>query len=79
MLERLQQQLHDIYQTDPTYDVRDFLVTDARVARAISGGNTLTISGETLLLCEDGEGVLVSLYLDNEILGRLGLPRTDHK
>jgi len=71
MLERLQQQLHDIYQTAPTYDVRDFLVTDARVARTISGGNSLTSSGETLLLCEDGESVLVSLYLDSEILGRL--------
>ena len=71
MLERLQQQLHAIYQTDPIYDVRDFLVTDACVARAISGANALTISGETLLLCEDGEDILVTLYLDDEILARL--------
>lgn len=71
MLEHLQQQLHDIYQTNPGYDVRDFLVTDARVARSISGNDVLTNSGETLLLCQDEEGVAVSLYLDDEILRRL--------
>ncbi|MEJ8566401.1 hypothetical protein [Elongatibacter sediminis] len=71
MIERLQQQLHDIYQTGPGYDIREFLVTDARVAQALSGGNTLTRSGETLLLQEDEEGVAVSLYLDDRILDRL--------
>jgi hypothetical protein len=71
MLERLQQQLHDINRSDAGYDIRDFLVTDARVARAISGGDTLTDSGETLLLREDRHGVALSLYLDKAILDRL--------
>lgn len=71
MLERLQQQLHDINRSDAGYDIRDFLVTDARIAQAISGGDTLTNSGETLLLREDEDGVAVSLYLDQAILERL--------
>jgi hypothetical protein len=71
MLERLQQQLHEINRSDAGYDIRDFLVTDGRIARALSGGNTLTGSGETLLLREDGHGVALSLYLDQAILDRL--------
>lgn len=71
MLERLQQQLHDINRSDAGYDIRNFLVTDARIARAISGGDTLTNSGETLLLREDEHGVALSLYLDEAILDRL--------
>jgi hypothetical protein len=71
MLERLQQQLHDINRSDAGYDIRHFLVTDGRVARAISGGDTLTNSGETLLLQQDEDGVALSLYLDEAILDRL--------
>lgn len=71
MLERLQQQLHDINRSEAGYDIRHFLVTDARIARALSGGDTLTSSGETLLLREDTDGVALSLYLDEAILERL--------
>ena len=71
MIERLQQQLHEINRSDTGYDIRHFLVTDAQVARAISGGDKLTDSGETLLLQQDEEGVAVSLYLDQAILDRL--------
>jgi hypothetical protein len=71
MLERLQQQLHEINRSDAGYDIHDFLVTDADIARAISGGDTMTNSGETLLLCEDEEGVALSLYLDEAVLARL--------
>ena len=71
MLERLQQQLRDIYQTDSGYDIRDFLVTDARVAQALTGSDPLIASGESLLLCEDEDGLALSLYLDEEVLGRL--------
>ena len=71
MLERLQQQLHDINRSDAGYNVLDFLVTDARIARAISDGENLTNSGETLLLSEDEQGVAVSLYLDEALLDRL--------
>ena len=71
MLERLQQRLHDINRSDAGYDVHDFLVTDAHLARAISGGDAMTNSGETLLLCEDEHGVALSLYLDEALLDRL--------
>ena len=71
MLERLQQQLHDINRSDAGYDIHDFLVTDARIARAISGGDVLTNSGEALLLSEDEHGVALSLYLDEALLDRL--------
>ena len=71
MLERLQQQLREIYLNDPGYDVRDFLITDARVAQAISGDDAITTSGETLLFSEDEEGIALSLYLDGDLLERL--------
>ena len=71
MLEQLQQQLNDTYQSDHGYDVRDFLVTDARIAKALSGDNVLTNSGETLLVCEEDDGLALTLYLEAEILNRL--------
>ena len=71
MLERLQQQLNDTYQSDHGYDVRDFLVTDARIAKVLSGDNVLTNSGETLLVAEDDDGLAMSLYLEAAIIERL--------
>lgn len=71
MLERLQQQLNDTYQADPGYDVRDFLITDERTARAISGASMLANSSETLLVYEEGDGISLSLYLERETLARL--------
>jgi len=71
MLDRLQQQLSETYQADPGYDVRDFLITDARIAKAISGDNVLTAGGETLLVHEDEDGLSLSLYLEAGILERL--------
>ena len=71
MLERLQQQLNDTYQADHGYDVRDFLITDQSIAKALSGDNVLTNSGETLLVCEEDDGLALTLYLEAEILKRL--------
>ena len=71
MLDRLQQQLSDTYQADPGYDVRDFLITDQRLAQAISGDHVLTAGGETLLVHEDEDGLSMSLYLEAGILERL--------
>jgi hypothetical protein len=71
MLQLLQRQLNDTYQTDPGYDVRDFLITDALTAKAIGGDTMLTNTSETLLLREDDEGISLSLYLEAEILARL--------
>ena len=71
MLDRLQQQLSETYQADHGYDVRDFLITDPGLARALSGGNVLTSSGETLLVAEDENGLAMSLYLEAAMLERL--------
>lgn len=72
MLGRLQQQLNDTYQIDSGYDVRDFLITDSRVAHAIGGESARTSAGETLLIAQDDEGLSMSLYLEDRILARLG-------
>lgn len=71
MLDRLQQRLNETYQADVGYDVRDFLVTDARVARALGGNALLGDSGETLLLREEQGGLALSLFLEAGILERL--------
>lgn len=71
MLAKLQQQLHDTYQTDHDYDVRDFLITDPRLARLIGGDSVLTNNGESLFLREEDDGLSLSLYLENELLRRL--------
>lgn len=71
MLAALQRRLAETYQADTGHDVRDFLITDRRLAGALSGGNVLTKSGETLLVREDGDGLSMSLYLDAELLARL--------
>ncbi len=71
MLSRLQQQLHDTYQTEHDYDVHDFLITDPRMAKAIAAGSVLTNNGESLFICEEEDGLSLSLYLENELLKRL--------
>lgn len=71
MLSDLQQQLSDTYQVGPGYDVRDFLITDPRIAKCIGGDAMLANTGETLLLAEDDDGLAVSLFLDSDVLDRL--------
>ncbi len=71
MLNALQQHLSDIYRVDGSYDVRDFLVTDPKIAEALSQGAMLTNTDETLLVAEDDEGLSLSLFLDGEMLERL--------
>lgn len=71
MLARLQQQLHDTYQTCHGYDVRDFLITDPRVAKVIGGDSVPTSNGESLFLLEEDDGLSLSLYLESEMLSRL--------
>ena len=71
MLGRLQRQLSDTYQADPGCDVRDYLITDPLLAKALGGDNMLAAAGETLLVSEDADGLALSLYLDDAMLGRL--------
>jgi len=71
MLAELQRQLHETYQTKSDHDVRQFLITDETLAQALSTGAMSARTGETLLMCEEDDGLSLSLYLDGEILNRL--------
>ena len=71
MLLELQQQLATIYGVDATHDVRDFLITDPVLAKAVSGGAMATNNDETLLVAEDGDCLALSLFLDGDMLERL--------
>ena len=71
MIDRLQRHLSDIYQVGGVHDVRDFLITDPRLAQCIGAGSMLADTSETLLLAEDDEGLALSLFLDAELLERL--------
>ncbi|NNC76856.1 MAG: hypothetical protein HKN77_02770 [Woeseiaceae bacterium] len=71
MLNQLQQHLGDIYQVASGYDVRDFLITDARIAEALGGGSMLAGTAETLLMQESNGDMELSLFLDEEMLLRL--------
>ncbi len=71
MLDTLQRTLSDIYDLEPGYDVRDFLITDPTMAKALGQGALLGDSEETLLMLQDGEELSLSLFLDGDMLGRL--------
>lgn len=71
MLSELQRHLNDIYQVGSAYDVRDFLITDERLARLIAGQAMLSSTSETLLMAEDEDGMGVSLFLERELIDRL--------
>ncbi|MFQ5548837.1 MAG: hypothetical protein ACE5FV_11125 [Woeseia sp.] len=71
MLSDLQKHLSDIYQVEPGYDVRDFLITDPGVARMLGGESLTANTEESVLLTQDGDGVALSVYLDSQMLGRL--------
>lgn len=71
MLDALQKQLSDIYQVEPGYDVRDFLITDPVLAKILGGAALIPNTDESVLLCEDEAGMALSVYLDSRMLGRL--------
>ncbi len=71
MLDELQQQLLDTYQVGIGHDVRDYLITDQQLARVIGGDAMLSGTSETLLMQEDEAGLAMSLFLDENVLGRL--------
>ena len=71
MLSELHQRLSDTYQLDSAHDVRDFVITDPTVAKAIGNNALLAGSDETLFIAEDEEGVALSLFLDCDMLERL--------
>lgn len=71
MIGRLQRQLADLYGVDASHDVRDFLITDPALARALGGTTLLPDTEETVLLTEEDDGIALSIFLDQEMLDRL--------
>ena len=71
MLAELQQQLSDIYQVESDHDVRDYLITDPTLAQLIGQDAMLRNTEETLLVSQDDDELLLSLFLDGEMLQRL--------
>ncbi len=71
MLEKLQRGLNDLYQVEPGHDVRDYLVTDRRVALAIGEGQLIEDTDESVLLAEEAGDLLLSVFLDDAMLTRL--------
>src|SRR5690606_9440002 len=66
-----QQYLTDIYRTDHGLSVTDFLITDPALAAVLGSGRMLPDTEESVLLREDGHGLALSVYLDEEVLARL--------
>lgn len=71
MLGDLQDRLTDLYQVETDYRIEDFLITDPALARILGQGNLLADTDETVLVCEDEQGLSMSVYLDESMLERL--------
>lgn len=71
LVRELQQQLTAFYETPLEHCVTDFLVTDARLARALEGNGAPVEGEERLLLKPSHDGLDVSLYIDARILDAL--------
>jgi hypothetical protein len=69
LLSSLHSLLAEIYDLELSYDIRDFLVTDANLAAALDAGGRLL---EEKLLIAEGDGQAeVSLYLERALVERL--------
>jgi len=71
MLARLQSHLDDIYRTDCSYQVTDYLITDRALAEGIASQSLSAGIEETVLVAEDENGMALSVYLDEALLSRL--------
>lgn len=71
MLAGLQKYLTDIYQVDPGFEVTDFLITDPELAKLLAYGSLVPNTDESVLLSQDDDGLMMSLYLDEDLLERL--------
>ena len=77
----LQRELMRLYELDVAFHAHDFLLTDARLAAALSGSGYRP-SVESLLVRETGDALELSLFLDPQLLKRLqrcvGASRSEH-
>lgn len=71
VLGELQDRLSDLYRVDAGCRIDDFVITDPALARLLGQETMLEDTDETVLLCEDEQGLSMSVYLDEEMLERL--------
>lgn len=71
LLTALQEHLSGLYETPVEHRVMDFLVTDARIARALEPAQPMHSNSERLLLRQSDEGLDVTLYIDDQVLSAL--------
>ena len=69
VLGQLQSLLSDIYALEVSYDVYDFVTTDARLANELDAGGRCV--DEKLLIAEEADAASVSLYLGQGLMDRL--------
>jgi hypothetical protein len=72
LLQELQALLADLYDAPVEQRVHDFLITDAACAAALQDGAARPPTDEQLLIAETDDGLELGLYLDAELLERLG-------
>lgn len=70
-LQKLQQQLQQIYAVDITQTVTDFLITDPQLASQLTGSDGDCDRPERLLLRQQDDWLELSLYISREIIDHL--------
>lgn len=71
MLAGLQKHLTDIYQADAGFEIADYLVTDPALAKLLGGSALVAETDESVLVCQEDDGLALSVYLDERMLARL--------
>ena len=69
VLDQLQALLSDLYALEMSYDINDFLITDAQLASQLDVGGRRV--DEKLLIAEETDAASVSLYLEQGLMDRL--------
>lgn len=72
LLSNMQNNLEEIYEVSVPQDIIDFVITDKRFAELISNNPVDKDSQEQLLIATDDDCLDISLYLDNDLVNRLG-------
>lgn len=70
-LQRIQQQLQEIYHLEIPHQVTDFLITDAALVSALRGGEATRYAPEQLLVQQEKDCLALSLYLEAALVERL--------
>ena len=77
-LRPLQDRLEQIYGIDTCHDVDDFVFTDRTLAKHLEGSNHSREAEEKLLVREQADGLDLSLFLDLDLVERLGSDDPTH-